>query len=225
MRAEVPTVVPPEPKSNATTIAILVGVVALLAGAGYAFYAMQPRPPGPRHPRRSVPSDRARFPVRVPAARFAVRVRTSVRVRAPSPTPSPRPPPQPPSPRPRPRPRAHHPHPRSPSPPLRPLPPPPLPLLPAPSSPRAFDPSAARAALDVMNGVLASCRNPGGRTGQGSITVTFTPDGRADRAMVDEPPFSGTPEATCVSSRFKQAKMAPFEGAPGSIVYTFTIPN
>jgi hypothetical protein len=42
---------------------------------------------------------------------------------------------------------------------------------------------------------------------------------------VDEPPFTGTPEGACVASRFKQAKIAPFAGAPGSIVYTFHIPN
>jgi hypothetical protein len=76
-----------------------------------------------------------------------------------------------------------------------------------------------------MNGVLASCRIPGGRTGNGSITVVFNPDGRVDKAMIDEPPFGGTPEATCVASRFKMAKMAPFEGAPGTIVYQFNLPH
>ena len=77
----------------------------------------------------------------------------------------------------------------------------------------------------MMNGVLASCRSPGGKTGDGTINVTFRPDGHADRAVVDEPPFGGTPEGSCVASRFKQAKIAPFEGPPGSIVYTFHIPN
>jgi hypothetical protein len=89
----------------------------------------------------------------------------------------------------------------------------------------AFDPNAARASLDVMNGVLASCRSPGAKTGAGTINVTFGPDGRVERAVIDEPPFMGTPEGACVSSRFKQAKMAPFEGGPGSVVYTFHIPN
>jgi hypothetical protein len=73
--------------------------------------------------------------------------------------------------------------------------------------------------------VLASCRSPGGRTGDGTITVTFVADGHADRAVVDEPPFMGTPEGACVSSRFKQAKIAPFIGAPGSVIYTFHIPT
>ena len=95
---------------------------------------------------------------------------------------------------------------------------------PAPAPSQGFDPNAARAALDVMNGVLASCKSPGGKTGDGTINVTFTPDGKVDRATVDEPPFTATPEGACVASRFKQAKMAPFPGAPGSIVYTFHIP-
>jgi hypothetical protein len=96
---------------------------------------------------------------------------------------------------------------------------------PTPLAPQGFDPAAARAALDVMNGVLASCRSPGGKTGDGKINVTFNPDGRVDHAVIDQPPFAGSPEGACVASRFKQAKMAPFQGAPGSVVYTFHIPN
>jgi hypothetical protein len=76
-----------------------------------------------------------------------------------------------------------------------------------------------------MNGVLASCRKPGGKTGDGKISVTFNPDGRADRAVIDQPPFAGLPEGACVSSLFKRTKMAPFSGEPGSIVYTFHIPK
>jgi hypothetical protein len=76
-----------------------------------------------------------------------------------------------------------------------------------------------------MNGVLASCKRPGGKTGDGPISVTFAPDGHVQQAVVDEPPFAGSTEATCVASRFKQARMAPFRGAPGSMVYTFHIPN
>ncbi len=87
------------------------------------------------------------------------------------------------------------------------------------------DASTARAGLDIMNSILASCRSPGGKTGDGKITVSFNPDGHVSRAVVDEPPFAGTPEATCVSSRFKQAKIAPFTGGPGTIVYTFHIPK
>jgi hypothetical protein len=83
---------------------------------------------------------------------------------------------------------------------------------------------AARQSLDTMNGVLASCRSVGGRTGDGTVTVTFGPDGRVQRASVDQPPFAGTSEGACVASRFQQAKVAPFEGSPASITYTFHIP-
>jgi hypothetical protein len=100
----------------------------------------------------------------------------------------------------------------------------PGPLVPLPA-PGTFDPTAARSSLDVMNGVLASCKRPGGKTGDGPISVTFAPDGRVQQAVVDEPPFAGSPEAACVASRFKQAHVAPFEGAPKSIVYNFHIPN
>jgi hypothetical protein len=77
----------------------------------------------------------------------------------------------------------------------------------------------------VIDGVLASCRGPGTRTGDGTIDVTFSADGRAQSALVTQPPFAGTPEGACVSSRFAQAKIAPFDGAPASVAYTFHIPN
>jgi hypothetical protein len=76
-----------------------------------------------------------------------------------------------------------------------------------------------------MNGVLASCKAPGGRTGDGPISVTFSPDGHVQRAVIDEPPFAGSGEARCVASRLKQARMAPFVGPAASIVYTFHVPG
>jgi hypothetical protein len=76
-----------------------------------------------------------------------------------------------------------------------------------------------------MDGVLASCRSPGGKTGDGKVTVTFNPGGRVDHLAIDQPPFAGTPEGACASSLFKRAKVPPFTGEPGTIVYTFHVPK
>jgi len=95
----------------------------------------------------------------------------------------------------------------------------------APIDPRAFNPVTAKASLDLVNGILASCRQPGGQRGDGVINVTFANDGSVASAVIDEPPYVGTTEGQCVQSRFKHAKTTPFEGSPGSIVYTFHIPK
>jgi hypothetical protein len=108
-----------------------------------------------------------------------------------------------------------------------PAPPSPSPSggLTAPLDPKAFNPVAAKQALDTVDGILASCRRPGGKTGEGIITVTFGNDGQVKHAVVDEPPFAGTTEASCVASRMKLARIKPFEGPLGTLVYTFHIPK
>jgi serine/threonine protein kinase len=97
--------------------------------------------------------------------------------------------------------------------------------LTAPLDPRAFNPVAAKASLDVVDGILASCRHPGGKTGSGHITVVFANDGQVSRAVVDEPPFAGSPEGACVASRMRLARVKAFDGPPGTLVYDFHIPK
>ena len=99
------------------------------------------------------------------------------------------------------------------------------PELTAPLDPRAFNPVAAKSSLDVVDGILASCRHPGGKTGSGHITVVFANDGQVSRAVVDEPPFAGTPEGACVASRMRHARVKAFDGPPGTLVYDFHIPK
>jgi hypothetical protein len=237
-RAEVPTVVPAEPKSNAKVVAIVVVTFVVLGVGAYSgfrsLFAREAAPPAPM----SVPLASATSTA--PATPAASAAPTATAEPAPTAPAAPVAAAAPSSDEPAPRHAAQGAGPSQAAPPATPRaspisvpapspPPQPAPVAAsAPTTPptsQGFDPNAARAALDIMNGVLASCRNPGGRTGDGTISVTFTPDGKVDRAMVDEPPFVATPEGACVASRFKQAKMAPFQGAPGSIVYTFHIPN
>ncbi|MFO0677480.1 MAG: protein kinase [Polyangiaceae bacterium] len=97
-----------------------------------------------------------------------------------------------------------------------------------PASPvktKSFDATNAKSSLDVMNGILASCRRTGGVTGQGHVWVTFGNDGAPTNVVVDQPPFAGTPDGDCVAARFRRAKMAPFEGPVGTVSYTFTVPR
>ncbi len=107
-------------------------------------------------------------------------------------------------------------------------PPQPIPTpFPNTSTVTAFNPTAAKAALDMVNGILASCKAPGGGgvTGPGHLVVTFRNDGSIGSALVDRPPYLATPEGACVESRFRTARMKPFEGTSPSAEYTFVVPK
>jgi serine/threonine protein kinase len=95
---------------------------------------------------------------------------------------------------------------------------------PAESSPKTFDRAAAKSALDLVNGILVSCRKKDGVTGPGQATVAFSRDGTVASVVITKPPYGSTAEATCVAGRLKLARVAPFEGPPGIVDYTFSIP-
>ena len=92
-----------------------------------------------------------------------------------------------------------------------------------PSRPAGIDRNAARASLDVINSILASCKKTGTVAGPGRAAVTFENDGTVSKVDILGKPYVGTPEGTCVASRLRKAKVAPFHGAAVTIDYGFTI--
>jgi predicted Zn finger-like uncharacterized protein len=84
-----------------------------------------------------------------------------------------------------------------------------------------FDRGAAAAALGAVN--VSSCKRPDGPTGSGHVTVTFEPSGQVSTAVVDQPPFQGTPVGGCVAGKFRGAHVPPFGGAPVRVGKSFTI--
>lgn len=87
-----------------------------------------------------------------------------------------------------------------------------------------FPADAAKAKLDQIAGILASCKKPDGLTGRGKATVTFGNDG-APALVVVAPPFAGSREGECVIARFRTARIAPFEGEAKPLVQSFEIPK
>lgn len=67
------------------------------------------------------------------------------------------------------------------------------------------------------------CKTKDGPSGPGKVKVTFQPSGKVSTATVDGPPFQGTAVGTCVAKVFAQVRIPPFDGAPVSVVKTFTI--
>jgi hypothetical protein len=84
-----------------------------------------------------------------------------------------------------------------------PAPPPAAPYATAP-----FDRGAAAASLGAV--YVHPCKRPDGPTGSGHVTVTFSPDGSVQSAVVDQPPFAGTAVGACVAGRFRGARVPAF---------------
>lgn len=92
---------------------------------------------------------------------------------------------------------------------------------PAPTGTVAFDQEAATAALAAVS--IDDCKQPGGPTGTGTVTVTFAPSGNAASASLQSLPFAGTPVGSCIASRYAAARVPPFAGSPVSVPKTFTL--
>jgi predicted Zn finger-like uncharacterized protein len=95
----------------------------------------------------------------------------------------------------------------------------------APAAPQGgsapFDRGAATAALGSVN--VASCRKGDGPTGAGHVKVTFAPSGNVSSAVVDAPPFAGTPVGGCVAGKFRGAHIPAFSGGAVTVGKSFVI--
>jgi hypothetical protein len=102
----------------------------------------------------------------------------------------------------------------------RPSPAPP----PASDAGAAFDRSAAAAALNAAASSAASCRKPGDPSGIAQVSVTFATSGRATNAIVNGPPFAGTPTGGCIAAALRRATVPPFGGDRVTVTKRITIP-
>jgi hypothetical protein len=84
-----------------------------------------------------------------------------------------------------------------------------------------FDRGAAAASLGAVK--VASCKKPDGPTGSGHVSVTFSPDGSVQSAVVDQPPFAGTPVGGCVAGKFRGARVPAFGGGNVKVGKSFVI--
>jgi predicted Zn finger-like uncharacterized protein len=84
-----------------------------------------------------------------------------------------------------------------------------------------FDRGAAAAAIGGVN--IQSCKKADGPTGGGHIQITFGPDGNVQTAVVDQPPFAGTPVGGCIAGKFRGAHVPAFSGSPVKVGKSFTI--
>lgn len=86
-----------------------------------------------------------------------------------------------------------------------------------------FDRDAAVAALATAAQSAERCRSEEGPFGSVRIAVTFAPNGRATTAVVEGPPFAGTPVGSCIARAFREARVSPFSGPPVTVRKSVTI--
>jgi hypothetical protein len=80
------------------------------------------------------------------------------------------------------------------------------------------------AVLGIAASQAASCKRPGGPTGNGKALVTFDSDGQVVIANIVGDDIAGTPVARCVAGIFQRVKVAPFSGDRATVSKPFTIP-
>ncbi len=102
---------------------------------------------------------------------------------------------------------------------------------PLPASPRdraigapgpTFDAKAARAALSNVD--LSACRDAGAPRGYGHANVTFNPDGRASKVVIDTPAGLSDGAVTCVGDRLGMVTVPTYDGSLVTVGSTWFVP-
>ncbi|HKY37354.1 MAG TPA: protein kinase [Polyangiaceae bacterium] len=104
------------------------------------------------------------------------------------------------------------------------LEPAPLERAPPPDQRAPLNRASALTRLSAAANQAASCKRPGGPTGSGSVSVTFSPEGPVSSVNVSAP-FGGTPVGSCVQTVFRNARVAPFSGSAVTLSKSFRIPD
>jgi eukaryotic-like serine/threonine-protein kinase len=102
--------------------------------------------------------------------------------------------------------------------------PPPPEKAPPPDQRAPLNRASALTSLSTAANQAAGCKRPGGPTGSGTVSVTFSPEGPVSSVNVSAP-FGGTPVGSCVQTVFRNARVAPFSGSSVTLSKSFRIPD
>jgi hypothetical protein len=86
----------------------------------------------------------------------------------------------------------------------------------------AFDAQAAKTALGAAAGNASSCKEAGGPTGTGRVSITFAASGRPTSVAVTGD-LAGTTVGSCVARLFRGARVPAFSGEPVTVSKTFSV--
>jgi len=96
---------------------------------------------------------------------------------------------------------------------------------PAPVAVRPSEPPHVREARAALSRIdVAPCRDAGAPKGQGHAHVTYEPDGRAAKVVVDLPRGLSNDAVACIGERLATAQINPYEGRAFDVGVTWFIP-
>jgi hypothetical protein len=84
---------------------------------------------------------------------------------------------------------------------------------------------AAATALTNASKLAASCRPPGGPSGEGKARVIYSQDGDVQSVEILTAKFRDTLTGSCVRMVFRRAKIPPFRGEAPTFIKSFKIPE
>jgi hypothetical protein len=87
---------------------------------------------------------------------------------------------------------------------------------------QTFDAKGARAALGAVD--LAACRADGAPRGYGHAKVTFNPDGKASKVVVDTPDGLSASAVKCIGDRLGAVTVPEYEGSYVTVGTTWFVP-
>lgn len=96
--------------------------------------------------------------------------------------------------------------------------------IPAAAEAATFNRGAALAQLGAAGARASACKRPGGPTGAGRVTVTFSPNGSASKVAVPAP-FGGTATGACLSAAYAGVHVPAFTGSAVSLPGSFRVPE
>jgi predicted Zn finger-like uncharacterized protein len=85
-----------------------------------------------------------------------------------------------------------------------------------------FDAQAAKTALGGAAANASSCKEPGGPTGSGRVSITFAASGRPTSVAVTGD-LAGTTVGSCVARLFRGSRVPAFSGEPVTVSKTFSV--
>ncbi len=85
-----------------------------------------------------------------------------------------------------------------------------------------FDAQSAKTALVAAAGNASSCKEPGGATGTGRVSITFASSGRPTSVAVTGD-LAGTAVGSCVARLFRGTRVPAFSGEPVTVSKTFSV--
>jgi hypothetical protein len=85
-----------------------------------------------------------------------------------------------------------------------------------------FDIGVAQKKLAAAAASAGSCSSDAGPHGHGHVMVTFDPNGKAVRVVV-EPPFEGTGVGSCIEGHFRSVRLPPFSDLPRTVAKGFDV--